>query len=347
MIFTDDETTLLRVWVRATRAPQRFGKGTYSFAGGAARHLLRLPGWVKKGEGRREWVIPGKMGFPAPMYLAPPRDARLERRDRELGLWLELRVPTEDAARALAQRMHAHRAAVEAVDEQLLLLAWHWPAGSLAYTSESLDIAPTGVRVGPGEEHRRARSEALLCIAGHLWLRRFEWVNGEDAEPVAFASSGAEPNAPGGAEPEGGADPQLPLFSPELEGSRLVPARPETEAEVRHGRVVRALADAMKQRGLPFGNDTHRDLYVVGTDGRTEWLFEVKTDATTTSIYTAVGQLMLHGRAAARETKLFLVVPERPPFALGLREIGIEVIPYDWHDGEPTFEWLPELDADD
>ena len=67
-----------------------------------------------------------------------------------------------------------------------------------------------------------------------------------------------------------------------------------------HGLVVDALEAAVKHAGQRGYNDGARDLFVLDERKRMSVLFEVKTDVTTTSIYTAVGQLLLNGGGGSR-----------------------------------------------
>ena len=59
-------------------------------------------------------------------------------------------------------------------------------------------------------------------------------------------------------------------------------------------------------------NDVPRDLYVFSFKGRVRMLFEAKTDLSTSSIYGAVGQLMLHAAVEPKEPRLIFVAPGTP-----------------------------------
>ncbi|MYF30226.1 MAG: hypothetical protein F4169_15480 [Gammaproteobacteria bacterium] len=135
------------------------------------------------------------------------------------------------------------------------------------------------------------------------------------------------------------------VFTPEFSGSRRAYARSgTTEAEADHGLVVDALVTAVERLHLVPNNDEQRALFVAPHRDGGEILFEVKTDVRTTSIYTAVGQLLLNGRAHQRETQLVLVVPA-PPTAQtrdALGAIGIHVLEYGWQRGKPEIS-TPEL----
>lgn len=83
---------------------------------------------------------------------------------------------------------------------------------------------------------------------------------------------------------------------------------------VEHGAIVNALAVQLQTTGT-LQKSQAIDLAVVG-----EYhvdLYEVKTSANTTNIYTGLGQLILHGEAIADELRFpvrrYLVLPELPP----------------------------------
>ena len=128
-------------------------------------------------------------------------------------------------------------------------------------------------------------------------------------------------------------------FSPEFSGNRR-PYTPQgvIEARADHGPVVDALAESVEKLGYAPRNDQMRDLFLTDRHNRASVLFEVKTDITRTSIYTAVGQLFLNGQVADRDTQLVLVDPGRPDRRThkALGSIGIDVLPYKWEGDEPV-----------
>ena len=77
---------------------------------------------------------------------------------------------------------------------------------------------------------------------------------------------------------------------------------------------------------------------MLGKRNRVSVLFEVKTDVTTTSIYTAVGQLLLNGGAGPRASKLVLVLPDKPKpkTAEALMSIGVAVLDFEWRGNKPV-----------
>ena len=132
---------------------------------------------------------------------------------------------------------------------------------------------------------------------------------------------------------------EIPGFVPEFSGVRQqYGVRGDIEAKVDHGPVVYALAASLDSLGYVPHNDRARDLFTLDKDNRVEVLFEVKTDITTTSIYTAVGQLLLNGGAGNDGLKMILVVPGIPKRKTRqvLSTIGIGVLAYKWSRGKPV-----------
>lgn len=87
------------------------------------------------------------------------------------------------------------------------------------------------------------------------------------------------------------------------------------------------LRGELKRLGIRnTSRDLYRDLFV--QDDRNDLLFEIKTDSDTSSVYSAIGQLMLHGRAVGVE-RCILAAPElRNRHAERLKILGIEFLEY-------------------
>ena len=133
-------------------------------------------------------------------------------------------------------------------------------------------------------------------------------------------------------------------FTPEFAGKKrsYLPDAP-VETVATHGLVVSQLAKLLEEQGRTPHNDRNRDLYL-GTGDQASHLFEIKTDLTTTSIYTAVGQLMLHG-AAMNGLRRILVIPGVPGRALAqkLESLEITVLTYSWKGDQPIITGLSDL----
>jgi hypothetical protein len=137
-----------------------------------------------------------------------------------------------------------------------------------------------------------------------------------------------------------------PSFSPEFAGKRQsYHHEGAVEADARHGLVVGEMARFLRERQISHGNDRNRDLYVLDMRGRVTILFEAKTAVDSTSIYTAVGQLMLNGKAEATDPRRVLVVPAHPDQRTGnaLDALGIDVVTYRWLDDTPVFTGLQKV----
>ena len=132
-------------------------------------------------------------------------------------------------------------------------------------------------------------------------------------------------------------------FSPEFKGSRHHVTHP-IETEARHGEVISVLHDRVEALGHRCFNDGQRDLFIQAPlSRRITHLFEAKTNVSTTSVYEAVGQLMLHAAAEPHQPRRILVIPEHPKHktADALNRLGIHVTTYRWKKKKPLFSDLP------
>lgn len=101
---------------------------------------------------------------------------------------------------------------------------------------------------------------------------------------------------------------------------------------VEHGAVVRALEWAMRSNGISLKAQAI-DLAIVATTKVD--LFEVKTSAETTDVYTGIGQLVMHGACIEKLLRLpvdrHLVIPELPKESYGRTisgKAGINVLTF-------------------
>jgi hypothetical protein len=106
--------------------------------------------------------------------------------------------------------------------------------------------------------------------------------------------------------------PQGPTYKQGFIGKTSGARSAEYEIDRWHDLVVDALHLELKRRGLRTFTSTHNemkpDLYSLTTDGKLRHLFEVKTNQDTSTLYTAIGQLVVYGAAQARPPSSFLVV---------------------------------------
>jgi hypothetical protein len=108
------------------------------------------------------------------------------------------------------------------------------------------------------------------------------------------------------------------------------------EAQCHHGTIVRQLRDALGRLGWKAGNDRTRDLVARPSPKAAPVTFEVKTDTSSQSIFTGVGQLVVHARPSATGNAGVLVVPDDLPARTEklLAAEGIAVLRYHWVDDE-------------
>lgn len=135
-------------------------------------------------------------------------------------------------------------------------------------------------------------------------------------------------------------------FTPEFEGTKSVEVSKRIEAQCHHGTIVRQLRDALRQLGWKAGNDRARDLVGRPSPKAAPVTFEVKTDTSSQSIFTGVGQLVLHARPSATGNAGVLVVPDDMPARMEkvLAAEGIVVLRYRWvSDDRVAFDGLGRL----
>ncbi|MFN7919111.1 MAG: hypothetical protein U0Q16_03385 [Bryobacteraceae bacterium] len=135
-------------------------------------------------------------------------------------------------------------------------------------------------------------------------------------------------------------------FTPEFEGKRKKYALTVAiESQCDHGTVVNSLHADLKGMDLNGLRTSAIDLYL--TDDRDEitHLFEVKTDQSTSSLYQAVGQAMLHGSVQDNAPRRILVLPGTVSAETGwrLQRLGISVLRYEWEGSRPVFIGLNDV----
>ena len=76
-----------------------------------------------------------------------------------------------------------------------------------------------------------------------------------------------------------------------------------------------------------------------------KYLFEVKSDISTSSVYTAIGQLMFHGARQLKPPVRVIVLPDIPNEAsiAVFQRLKIKCVSYDWVGEEPSFSGLESL----
>lgn len=120
-------------------------------------------------------------------------------------------------------------------------------------------------------------------------------------------------------------------FSPEFSGEKKSYSPSEIiRSQCNHGTIINALQKKLEDSGMKACNDSKHDLYVVDDAGHMKILFEAKTELSSGSIYSAIGQLMYNGAVQASLPRRVLVVPGKPEpqTARVLACLGIEILVY-------------------
>lgn len=132
-------------------------------------------------------------------------------------------------------------------------------------------------------------------------------------------------------------------YTPEFLGKRKKYVIDRTVwAATLHGPVVDALRAELQKHNLDVGNDRKRDLLAVVKNRSATILFEVKTDISTSSIYAAIGQLMLNGAVEKPQPRHVMVLPKIPDSRtqMALKRIGIKVVTFNPRSGRVRFNGL-------
>lgn len=184
----------------------------------------------------------------------------------------------------------------------------------------------------------------MVALIGHLEGNRFLAQLASFVTDVARIKAQTKSRDGRGAEQEGGDQgADQPEHRPEFEGLREYVLGHRVVAECDHGLVLNRLADVLLSAGYRLYNDRSRDLCLVDSGGRRVAVFEVKTDTSLQSIYTAVGQLLYHATEQSTRPSLIAVFPRGigRDTARRLAGLGIRLLTYDLsQDGTSvTFDW--------
>lgn len=138
-------------------------------------------------------------------------------------------------------------------------------------------------------------------------------------------------------------------FTPEFIGERSeYRFQGSIRSQSRHGIVVQRLYDTVVAACPSYGrwdvgNNRMLDLYLL-RNHKLATLFEVKTDMCTSSVYSALGQLMLHGAVEGSPSRI-MVLPGRPgrESSFRLKRLGVPVLRYRWVGSDVILENFDEL----
>ncbi len=133
------------------------------------------------------------------------------------------------------------------------------------------------------------------------------------------------------------------IYTDEHSGQSVTERNDPVVRERTHGLVVNALAQELRNRNIKIGNDRNRDLFI-HSKGKIATLFEIKTNSSTQSLYSAVGQLLLYSIPIGKEVRLIAVLPDKLSKSVIKRfhSLGIDILYYEWSNDEPTFINLDE-----
>lgn len=99
-----------------------------------------------------------------------------------------------------------------------------------------------------------------------------------------------------------------------------------------HGKIIRELIKLLKNYNLILGKDNLRDLYIKDESNNIKVLFELKTDISTSSLYSGIGQLLIYSKDYTVKPKLVFMLPEKIEEKLEkfLNTLGIEILYYNF-----------------
>lgn len=133
---------------------------------------------------------------------------------------------------------------------------------------------------------------------------------------------------------------QKAQFKEEFHGvKKLGATSKEIEARCDHGLVVNTLAKCLETLGITVGNTQNIDLYALDKQGDLKAMFEIKTSATGTDCYGAIGQLFFHSTRQNKKPRLFAVFPndiDKESEEI-MSELGIQCVTYRWMNSHPDF----------
>jgi hypothetical protein len=149
---------------------------------------------------------------------------------------------------------------------------------------------------------------------------------------------------------EGEGFDSLREYFKEFSGKRRSFKPKKTHPESHHGTVVDALKMALESTGETLKS---RAIGLVVNQPKLAILFEVKTDANSQNVYTAIGQLCIHTttvkKFTGKKVKCVMVVPERPMGRLANiveQRMGVFIVTFKLlTSGKVTFNGLEQLSS--
>lgn len=104
-----------------------------------------------------------------------------------------------------------------------------------------------------------------------------------------------------------------------------------------HAIITSALLNKLKENGLKAFRNRFIDCFILDDDGKYTHIFEVKSNLTTKSLYTAIGQLMIYGLKINAKYYLVIEGPITKKLISDLKVLHIHIITFFWKNGVPKF----------
>ena len=132
-------------------------------------------------------------------------------------------------------------------------------------------------------------------------------------------------------------------FSEEFYGQKSYTKSELIQFECNHGFVVNSLAKIFENENLSIGNDRNRDLYIK-RNSKINTLFEVKTDISNFSLYSAIGQLIINS-IDCQTAKKIMVLPNKISEKIenALKNYEIKILYYNLENQKISFENIDNM----
>lgn len=107
-----------------------------------------------------------------------------------------------------------------------------------------------------------------------------------------------------------------------------------------HGKIINKLIELLQRKQIRLSNDNHRDLCLLNEKNEVNILFELKTDLSNSSIYSAIGQLLVYSNNIEPPPRLVMLLPKRlhEDFENIIEKLGLEVLYYYFDNNKEVLE---------
>ena len=167
-----------------------------------------------------------------------------------------------------------------------------------------------------------------------LFIEETNRIKNSNTSPVE-----SEPETKEISKPEFGED-----YRDEFFGKKTYKRGETIVAQCNHGLIVKSLKDELDAMKLKYAKDNRRDLYIIQNQKITS-IFEIKTDITNESIYSAIGQLMIYSNEFEHRIHKIMVLPDKLKNKIEsiLAKIGIRILYYKLNNENVIFEGLENV----